>query len=105
MEHPSIALCVLSTTGGLMGFYRKKSAVSLVAGLAVGGLYGTAAYLLHQNADWGLEIALGTSVFLFGAGVARGVPVRFRKAVPCALTLLGGLGSAYYYRKYKEFYP
>lgn len=105
MEHPAISLCVLSTAGGLMGFYRKKSIVSLVAGVTVGGLYGISAYLLHLNRDGGLEIALGTSVLLLGAGIGRGIPVRFRSIVPSTLTLLGGIGTFYYYNKYKEFYP
>ena len=105
MEHPAISLCILSTAGGMMGFYRKKSVVSLVAGLSVGGLYGMSAYLLHGNKDYGLEIALGTSTLLLGAGIARGIPVRFKKFVPCTLTVLGGLGTFYYYNKYREFYP
>jgi uncharacterized membrane protein (UPF0136 family) len=60
---------------------------------------------LKQNADWGLELALGSSVLLFGAGLARGIPVKFKKPVPLIITTLGLAGSAYYAKKYNEFYP
>ena len=88
-----------------MGYVRKGSKPSLLAGLVFGGVYAYAGYLLRQNADGGLEIALGASSLMLVTGVARGIPSRFTKPVPLVLTVLGGLGSTYYYRKYKEFYP
>lgn len=88
-----------------MGYIRKKSVPSLVAGLVFGGIYGYAGYLLKKNADGGLELALGASSIMLLTGVARGVPSKFKKPVPLVLTVLGGAGSLYYYKKYKEFYP
>ncbi|AHY79068.1 AQG_2a_G0030810.mRNA.1.CDS.1 [Saccharomyces cerevisiae] len=105
MEHPAYTLSLLTTAGGLMGYYRKGSIPSLVSGLVFGSVYGIAGYLLHMNRDGGLEMALGASTLLLGAGVIRGMPSRFTKPVPVVLTALGGLGSYYYYNKYKEFYP
>lgn len=104
MEHPAYTLGLLSAIGGTMGYVRKGSVPSLAAGLLVGGLYGYAGYLLHGNRDGGLELALGTSAFLLATGIVRGIPSRFTKPVPVVLTLLGGLGSTYYFKKYKEFY-
>lgn len=88
-----------------MGFAKKKSVPSLVAGLTFSAAFASAGYLLKKNADYGLEIALGSSVLLFAAGISRGIPVGFRKPVPILLTVLGGLSSAYYAKKYNEFYP
>ncbi|CUS22164.1 LAQU0S04e09648g1_1 [Lachancea quebecensis] len=105
MEHPAFTLAALTTMGGAMGYARKGSKPSLLAGLVFGGVYGYAGYLLHKNADGGLEIALGASSLMLLTGIARGVPSRFKKPVPLVLTVLGGLGTFYYYRKYKEFYP
>ncbi|CAG99314.1 hypothetical protein KDRO_F07810 [Kluyveromyces lactis] len=105
MDHPSFALAALATIGGTMGYIRKGSVPSLVAGLTFGGIYGYAGYLLKNNADNGLEIALGASSVMLVTGIARGIPGRFKKPVPVVLTVLGGLGTWYYYKKYKEFYP
>ncbi|SCV02878.1 LAMI_0H03708g1_1 [Lachancea mirantina] len=105
MEHPAFTLSALVAAGGAMGYMRKGSVPSLAAGLLFGGVYGYAGYLLHKNADGGLELALGASSLMLVTGIARGIPSRFRKPVPLVLTVLGGLGSAYYFKKYKEFYP
>ncbi|KAH3902532.1 Tmh11p SCDLUD_000111 [Saccharomycodes ludwigii] len=105
MEHPAWTLSGLCVIGGSMGYLRKKSVPSLAAGLIFGGIYAYSGYLLHNNADNGLELALGASSVLFATGLIRGFPSRFTKPVPVVLTVLGGLGSLYYYKKYKEFYP
>ncbi|KAK6459074.1 transmembrane proteins 14C-domain-containing protein [Scheffersomyces xylosifermentans] len=105
MEHPSITLSGLCAVGGVMGYVRKGSVPSLVAGLTFSALYGSAAYLLRQNADYGLELALGTSATLLVAGIGRAIPTKFAKPLPLVLVALGGLSSAYYFKKYNEFYP
>lgn len=88
-----------------MGFLRKKSTPSLVAGVTFGALYGIAGYLLKNNADWGLELALGCSSTLFAAGISRSLTTEFKKPVPLLLLALGGVSTAYYAKKYNEFYP
>lgn len=88
-----------------MGYMRKKSLPSLFAGLAFGGVYAISGYLLHMNRDYGLELALGTSVALAASGVLRGALSAPLKPIPVLLTICGGTGSFYYFRKYKEFYP
>lgn len=88
-----------------MGYLRKNSKPSLVAGIAFGALYGVAGYLLKNNADWGLELALGCSSTLLVAGFSRSSSTNFKKPVPLVLLALGGLSTAYYGKKYNEFYP
>lgn len=105
MEHPSFTLAGLCAIGGGMGYARKGSVPSLVAGVTFSILYGTAGYLLKQNQDWGLELALGSSAVLFAAGLSRSFKSGFKKPVPLVLLGLGTLSSAYYGKKYNEFYP
>ncbi|CAK9437276.1 uncharacterized protein LODBEIA_P16540 [Lodderomyces beijingensis] len=105
MEHPAFTLSGLCAIGGIMGYVRKGSVPSLVAGLTVSVLYGYSGYLLKQNANYGLEIALGTSSLLLVAGLGRAIPTGFQKPVPLLLVLLGGLSTGYYLKKYNEFYP
>lgn len=88
-----------------MGYARKGSKPSLIAGATVGLVYATAGYLLKQNADWGLELALGASSVLLAAGVSRAIPTNFKKPLPLVLVGLGSLSTAYYAKKYNEFYP
>lgn len=88
-----------------MGFARKGSVPSLAAGITFGAIYASAGYLLKQNRDWGLEIALGASTALLAAGIGRSIPTKFRKPVPLVLLGLGAVLTAYYAKKYNEFYP
>lgn len=104
MEHPAFTLSGLCAIGGFVGYIRKGSIPSLIAGSAISILYGSAGYLLKQNADYGLELALGTSAVLLVAGLGRAVPTKFKKPLPLVLTVLGGTSTAYYWKKYKEFY-
>lgn len=104
MEHPSYTLSALCLIGGGMGYIRKKSFPSLIAGGTLAILFGSAGYLLHKNSDYGLELAIGSSALLLAGGISRGLPVRFKKPVPVVLTTLGALSLAYYCKKYKEFY-
>jgi uncharacterized membrane protein (UPF0136 family) len=105
MDHPSWTLSGLCALGGIIGYSRKRSMPSLVAGIAFSGLYGAAGYLLRQNADWGLELALGTSSTLLIAGFVRSSKAQFKKPVPNLLFGLGTLSTGYYIYKYNQFYP
>merc|ERR1712080_787887 len=77
----------------VMGYARKGSMPSLVAGTTFSIIYGVAGYLLKQNADYGLELALGASTTLLAAGIGRAIPSRFKKPVPLVLLVLGGVSS------------
>lgn len=105
MEHPAFTLSGLCAIGGAMGYMRKGSVPSLVAGIVLGSTYAFLGYLLKNNADYGLEIALASSAVLLLAGVGRAIPTKFRKPLPLMLLALGSVSSFYYARKYNEFYP
>lgn len=57
----------------------------------------TSGYLIKENKNNGIELALGTSGVLFGAILPRAV--RTKLPVPMTLALIGATGSIYYGRK------
>lgn len=84
-------------------FYRRRRSIpSLAGGLVTGVLFGTSAYLLKKNADWGLELALAGSAVLAAGSVPRAI--RLQKPVPIFLAVLAGVNGVYYSKKYWEFY-
>ncbi|KAG7194209.1 uncharacterized protein KQ657_004921 [Scheffersomyces spartinae] len=105
MEHPAYTLSALNLIGGAIAFSRKGSVPSLAAGLTLSATYLSAGYLLQKNADWGLELALGSSVVLSVAGLVRTLKTEFKKPVPMSILGVGLLSSSYYLYKYNEFYP
>lgn len=105
MDHPAFTLSGLCAVGGLMGYFRKGSVPSLIAGTSFALIYGYSGYLLKQNQDWGLELALGASSTLLVAGLSRSIPTKFKKPVPLVLLTLGATSTLYYAKKYNEFYP
>lgn len=81
---------------------RRRSIPSLAGGIVTGILFGSAGYLLHKNADWGLELALAGSVTLGGAMLPRAI--KTQKPLPITMSILAGLNLFYYSKKYYEFY-
>ncbi|KAK9374765.1 transmembrane proteins 14C-domain-containing protein [Lipomyces chichibuensis] len=102
MEHPAFTLAALCSIGGIAGYARRKSVPSLIGGVGVGILFGISGYLLKQNKEYGIHTALAASLLLIGASAPRAI--RLRKAVPVGLTILGLTASAYYGKKYSDFY-
>ncbi|KAJ3013086.1 UNVERIFIED_CONTAM: hypothetical protein HDU68_000877 [Siphonaria sp. JEL0065] len=99
----SNALAVVSTLGGIAGYYRGKSVPSLVAGLSFGALYAVSGNLIKRNADYGFELAFGTSVVLMGAMGPRALKTKAR--TPVGLFAMGSLGAAYFGKKlYQQTY-
>jgi uncharacterized membrane protein (UPF0136 family) len=97
-HHLATTVAFLCSTGGLIGYIKGKSVPSLVAGLTFGTLYATSAYLISKNKNYGVELALLSSVLLSGAMVPRALNTR--KPVPLLLGFLGVLSLAYYGKKY-----
>lgn len=78
-----------------MGYARTRSVPSLVAGLAVGALYGFGAYRIREGGENGYEICTGASAILLAASAPRA-----RKGpVPLGLTAISVPPLAYYGKK------
>ncbi|KAI9336337.1 transmembrane proteins 14C-domain-containing protein [Obelidium mucronatum] len=102
-DHMSNALAVVCSVGGVAGYVRGKSVPSLVAGLSFGALYAFSGNLIKRNADYGHELALGTSLVLMGAMGPRALKTKAR--APVGLFTLGSLGAAYFGKKlYQQTY-
>lgn len=102
MEHPAYSLAALCSLGGVGGYIRRGSVPSLVAGLTIGGLYGYSGKLLHDNADYGIELASAASALLIIGSLPRAI--KTQKAMPVGLTVLGVSALAYYGKKYSDFF-
>ncbi|KAK9472487.1 uncharacterized protein V1510DRAFT_403105 [Dipodascopsis tothii] len=103
MDHLAFTLAGLCTLGGASAYIKKGSVPSMVAGAGIGSLYLGAGYLLKQNKDYGIELAAVTSLILAGAGIKRTLKTK-GAPVPIMLAVLGLSGSAYYGKKYYDFY-
>ncbi|KAI9184317.1 hypothetical protein H9P43_003370 [Blastocladiella emersonii ATCC 22665] len=100
-HHPSYTLAALCSIGGAVGYLRQRSRASLIAGLSFGALYAYSGYLLQNNAAYGTELALGTSLVLTAAMGPKAL--RGRKPHTVAIGLSGLTGSLYYGKKWYEW--
>ncbi|EGO53748.1 hypothetical protein NEUTE1DRAFT_97226, partial [Neurospora tetrasperma FGSC 2508] len=80
LELPAYVLSALTVTGGIAGYARTKSKPSIIAGCAVGLLYGLGGYRIQNNQPYGVELGLLASVVLGGASLPRAI--KLRKPVP-----------------------
>jgi len=90
LEVPSYILAALTASGGIAGYARSRSLPSIVAGCAVGILYGLGGYRLQNKEPYGVELSLLASVVLGGSSIPRAI--RLRKPVPIMLSLLATFG-------------
>lgn len=100
MEVPAYTISGLCAIGGMMGYTRKNSLPSLIAGFTFAILYATAGYMIGSNGKYGLQLALGTSATLLLAGIYRANQADFAKPIPNLLVALGALSTAYYSYKF-----
>ncbi|CAD1808304.1 Transmembrane proteins 14C family protein [Candida parapsilosis] len=98
----SFVLSALCAIGGLMGYFRKNSVPSLVGGLVVSALYGSAGYIMNSNGKHGEELALGASIILFLAGLVRSYATGFSKPIPLLLLALGAIAGGFYFKQFNQ---
>jgi uncharacterized membrane protein (UPF0136 family) len=82
---------LLTIAGGIIGYVKAGSAISLVAGAITGILLIVAGWLLPQHRELGLALGLLTSAILAGQFVPR--VFRTRRLVPAGvMSLLSVIG-------------
>ncbi|KAI9311107.1 transmembrane protein 14 [Dichotomocladium elegans] len=102
-HHPSLTMAALCSVGGIAGFVRTRSVPSLVAGVAIGSLYGVAGYLIKENKDYGHETAVAASALLACGMLPRAIKSGFKKPVPAAMAVLSITAGTYYVKKVIEY--
>ncbi|PHH87793.1 hypothetical protein CDD83_8393 [Cordyceps sp. RAO-2017] len=100
LDYSAYALAALTAGGGLMGYVRTRSTPSLVAGSAVGLLYGLGGYRLQNRQPYGIELGLLASVILGGSAIPRAI--RLRKPVPIVLSVLSAFGMVTFGNAYRQ---
>ncbi|GJN77705.1 hypothetical protein PLIIFM63780_001198 [Purpureocillium lilacinum] len=83
-----------------MGYVRTRSVPSLVAGSAVGILYGIGGYRLQNREPYGIELSLLASIILGGSAIPRAI--RLRKPVPILLSVLSAFGLFTFGSAYRQ---
>ncbi|KIY43100.1 hypothetical protein FISHEDRAFT_78848 [Fistulina hepatica ATCC 64428] len=92
--YPSYTMGGLCVAGGIMGFARRGSVMSLVAGLGVGSLYLYSAYRIRELSSYGLEGAAAASTILLLSSLPRVT----KGPVPLMLAVSSLVTGAYYGR-------
>ncbi|ODQ49033.1 hypothetical protein PICMEDRAFT_14529 [Pichia membranifaciens NRRL Y-2026] len=92
----SYLLGTVTLAGAFMGYVKKGSVPSLLAGGLVSVIYFVGGALASKGRRSGLIISLAASVILLIAGFARAILTKFEKTVPLVLTGIGLLSTAYY---------
>ena len=101
--HASFTMAGIVAAGGLMGYARKRSIPSLVAGLAFGGLFALSGMMIRNGQDYhGHVLAAATSSVLVLAMGPRAL--KSRKFMPAGLVAtLGAVSTAYQTNKALEW--
>jgi uncharacterized membrane protein (UPF0136 family) len=77
-----------------MGYLKKRSLPSLIAGCTFSALYGISAQRIKYNQSFGIELATATSAVLLAAMLPRAL--KTKKKAPAILSLVGLSGLGYY---------
>lgn len=103
--HINFTLGGLAIAGGAMGFAKKRSTPSLIAGVACGSLLVGSGVLISKNESFrGHALASGVNGIMAAAMAKR--YASSRKFMPAGLVaVLGSVGFAYNVRKTLEWWP
>ncbi|KAG5983713.1 hypothetical protein E4U55_007394 [Claviceps digitariae] len=96
----SYVLAALTAGGGIMGYVKTGSMPSVIAGTAVGALYGLGGYRIQNRQPYGVELSLLASLVLAGSSFPRAI--RLRKPVPVLLSVLSAFGLLTFGRAYQQ---
>jgi uncharacterized membrane protein (UPF0136 family) len=87
----AIAYGILAVGGGIMGYVKAKSKISLFAGVSCGILLIIAGILPLMGINWGLILASVIATFLVITFISR--LIKTRKLMPSALMIGAGVVS------------
>ena len=87
----AIAYGVLALVGGIIGYVKAKSKISLFAGVSCGILLIVAGILTMMGMNWGLILATVIATVLVISFIAR--LIKTRKFMPAGLMMLAGIVS------------
>ena len=85
----AIAYGILAVGGGIMGYVKAKSKISLFAGVGCGILLIIAGILPLMGINWGLILASVIATFLVITFISR--LIKTRKLMPAALMIAAGV--------------
>ncbi|CAD7936246.1 unnamed protein product [Amoebophrya sp. A25] len=95
VAHLNITAGALVAVGGVMGYVKKKSVASLVAGVSMGAAYFGSAYLVDRiDPVKGFQAGAATSALLVGAMLPR--YMKTKAFMPAGLCVLIGAGAGAY---------
>ncbi|KAI0792030.1 transmembrane proteins 14C-domain-containing protein [Abortiporus biennis] len=93
---PAYVMGTLCIVGGVTGYARTRSVISLVAGVSVGLLYLWSATNISKGAPSGVPGALGASAVLLLSSAPRAA----KGPVPAVLTATSAISALYYGKAY-----
>ncbi len=82
---------ILVFAGGILGYVKSSSKISLISGVAGGILLLVSAFAQWQELSWGKPLAIAIAAILSLAFVGR--LVKTQKFMPSGLLLLAGLAA------------
>ncbi|KAJ5139737.1 hypothetical protein N7448_003145 [Penicillium atrosanguineum] len=97
----ALALSILTSLGGAIGYARTGSIPSIAAGLSVGALYLLSFARLRSGETFGEELGLLASAILGGSSIPRVIKTG-GKPVPLGLSVLATYGIVVFGLAFKE---
>ncbi|KAJ5678845.1 hypothetical protein N7462_007089 [Penicillium macrosclerotiorum] len=97
----ALALSVLTSLGGAIGYARTGSIPSIAAGLSVGALYLLSFARLRSGETYGEELGLLASAVLGGSSIPRAIKTG-GKPVPMGLSVLATYGIVVFALAFRE---
>ena len=97
----ALALSLLTSLGGAIGYARTGSIPSIAAGLSVGVLYLLSFVRLRAGQSYGEELGLLASTVLSGSSIPRAIKTG-GKPVPLGLSLLATYGIVVFGLAFRE---
>lgn len=87
----AIAYGLLALVGGVLGYTKGNSKISLISGGICGVLLIIGGVLQWQGIPWGLTLAIAVSILLIAVFIVR--LIKTRKLMPATLMIVAGLAS------------